>query len=160
MSENEARQPMFKDLSADAQKVVSDQLSSTLQALVVAVMGWGLEVLKHLAVFNGAGLAGATALAQAFSTNTSVHRLAISAADSFIVGLAFAILTMVVVFLTGFAQIGPFIKRNMEVMLNVRPLSELKPTWKTWVFVGINWGMAIPSIVSFFVGASFLLRIA
>lgn len=160
MNGKEPGPEMFGDLPDEAKKIVGDQLASLLQTTTTALIGWGFEVLKHLAIFNAAGLAGATALAQAFASDHNAHRLAVAAADAFIGGLAFSILTMVVVFFTGFAEIGPMARRNIEVMLNVQPLSALKPTRRTWTIVAINWGMATLAIVPFFVGATYLLRIA
>lgn len=116
-------------------------------------MNWGFEVIKHLAIFNGAGLAGIAAIAQAYPSNLTVHRLALQGMHLFISGLMVAIITMVVVFLSGFLYSFGFKKNVMLVLLSIRPLSSLKPPIWFWAMVALNWTLAAVSIGLFFAGA-------
>jgi hypothetical protein len=157
---NSEPEVFIRDLSEDAREVVVKKLISSGDAFTEGLMNWGFEVIKHLAVFNGAGLAGSAAFAQAYSADPAVHKLALSGAHLFVAGLMVALLTMVVCFLIGFAHHLTFTRKTTNVLFGNEPLGALKLTTGLWVGTGLIWALTAVSIVLFFIGALRIVAIA
>ncbi|CAG9177719.1 hypothetical protein LMG32289_03884 [Cupriavidus pampae] len=115
--------------------------------LTQAIMDWGLEVVKHVAIINAAGLAGATALAAAPSKAE-----AIVAVTPFLVGLLLAVVVMGVIFLFSFF-IGLWYQHRLSrFMFGVGRASSLRPS--KWVFfaMAIQWLAVAAAIAAFTIG--------
>lgn len=163
---------LFQKKSADAEEVYLNTLPEPARELVVSrftsltetvmsgVMDWGFEVVKHLAIFNGGGLAGAATLAQVAEKGSVAHALTLQAAHIFIFGLIVALFTMVSIYVTGLVFLRRFIEETMHISLSLRPLSALKLTWPFKVAVCINWSLAAISICLFLWGAFKIAAVA
>jgi len=152
--------PFLKDLPDEARATVAQKISTASDAFTEGVVNWGFEVIKHLAIFNGGGLAGAAALAQAYNTDAVVHRLTLNAIHLFVAGLILALITMVVCWIAGFFYNFFFIRKCMAVLLSAAPLSTLKLSWGIWVASGAVWLLAAASVTLFLMGAFKVVAIA
>jgi hypothetical protein len=154
------QQPFINDLIPEARDLFSARLRATAETLMEGVINWGFEVIKHLAIFNGAGLAGATAIAQAAGTDLIAHGLALKAAHFFVFGLMIALVAMISVYFTGIRYLRYFMVRSTHILLNKARLDAANPGRWFWIAVGVNWTLAGISIILFFVGAFCIMRIA
>jgi len=153
--------PLFmRDLIPEAQEILGGTVRSLRETLMSGVINWGFEVIKHLAIFNGAGLAGATAIAQASGSSAGAHAIALQSAHLFVVGLAIALITMVTIYFTGIGYLRYFIDRSTAMLLNTLPITGINPPTVFWVSVGVNWCLAAASIVTFFAGALKIIAVA
>ncbi|MHB9833839.1 hypothetical protein Q8F57_003270 [Paraburkholderia terrae] len=157
---SDKQQPFINDLIPEAKQIVKARLQALSETLMQGVIGWGFEVIKHLAIFNGAGLAGATAIAQAAGTDVLGHALALKAAHYFVFGLMTALISMITIYFTGIRYLRYFMERSTDIMINVARIDAAKPGRWFWVSIGVNWTLAASSIVLFFIGAFCVMNIA
>ncbi|MBR7961233.1 hypothetical protein KDW41_12335 [Burkholderia vietnamiensis] len=150
----------FHHLPDNVRDLIGARINSANDALTQGVMDWGFEVMKHLAIFNGAGLAGAAAIAQAYSTDRLVHALALQAVHLFVAGLMVALVTMVASYLLGFFCLFELPIRWAAVLTSKEPLGHLRVPKRILVGAGIVWGLTAASIALFFLGALKFVKIA
>jgi hypothetical protein len=149
-------EPVFiKDLPKEGQDTIGRLLASLNDAILNGALSWGFEVIKQLAILNGAGLAAIVAIAQAYgSNNPKVHVLAVQGTHFFVWGLMIALATMVTVYLTGLFFVRDYMQKSVEAIIGVRPVTDLRPSMKTKTIIGMNWILAVTSGVLFVLGAS------
>lgn len=111
-------------------------------------MSWGFETIKHLAVINAAGVAGAAAL---YSV-TVAQKGAIAALPWFLAGLIVTILTMWLVYVGGLAYTWSFQKKVMIVLTNQAPITSIKAAAWVWIGVAVNWLAVVGTFGLFLVG--------
>lgn len=143
----------LKDIPSENQDVVRSRLTSLADLFATGVMNWGFEVVKHLAIFNGAGLAGATALLQRAGTNDLTKTATVLSMHLFVYGLIAGIVAMLAIYLTGVFLHGRFQRTTIDVLLNKQPIGAMKPRRIFWILIGVNWLCAAVSIALFFWGA-------
>lgn len=146
--------PFLKDVPADIAGHLTTALTSTGATLTQGMITWGFEVIKHLAVINAAGLAGATALYSAAPAKAA----AAAAIPWFLGGLLIAIVTMVSIYIVGFVFAVRYQKEMMQVLANLKPLDAMKAPLAFWVATGVNWLLAASSIAAFVIGLLDLVR--
>lgn len=146
--------PFIHDLNEQARTQICQMLQGLSGMLTQAIINWGLEVVKHVAIINAAGLAGATALAA-----SPTKSAAVAAVAPFLIGLLLAIIVMALIFVFSFV-IGLSYQRKLSSFLfGAARASALKPS--RWVFVAmlIQWLAVGASIVAFVVGMMRLIRV-
>lgn len=152
--------PYLKDLKPEAREAVTHHFTAMSDMIVEAAGSWGFEVIKHLAIFNGAGLAGATAFAQVVASDHVNRTTVISSAHFFIVGLMVAIIAMVTVYMTGLVFARSFPQRVIHFVLGNTPISQVSPPRALKYMVPVNWLLAALSIGCFFYGAYRIMSVA
>lgn len=144
----------LSSLPPEARAAASGVLSSLVDVVTQGAMNWGFEVIKHLVVLNGAGLAAIVALAQAFGSTPRVHVLAVQGAHIFVAGLAVALVAMVSVYFTGLVFVRRMVRNWMQVASNKQPLSVLDLTCGQRTMIAANWSLAAASMALFLYGAT------
>lgn len=139
----------LSNLPPEARAAAAGVLSSLVDVVTQGAMNWGFEVIKHLVVLNGAGLASIVALAQAFGSTPRVHVLAVEGAHVFVAGLAVALVAMVSVYFTGLAFVRRMVRSWIQVSASKQPLSVLQLTCGQRAMIGTNWFLAAASIALF-----------
>ncbi|WP_269501089.1 hypothetical protein [Burkholderia sp. IMCC1007] len=155
-----AAKMFYNQLPEEVRTLLGARIESANDALTQGVIDWGFEVMKHLAIFNGAGLAGASAIAQAYSNDPTVHTVALQAVHLFVAGLMVALVTMVASYLIAFLCLFKLPLRWAEVLLNRKPLGHLRVPTRYLIGSGIVWILSATSIVLFFLGALKVVKIA
>jgi hypothetical protein len=153
-------QHYIKDLRPDAQELVNERFATLTEIVMSGVLEWGFEVIKHLAIFNGGGLAGAAALAQVVEKNSPAHALTLEASHLFVSGLILALVTMVAIYITGLLLMRRFIAETMEISLGTDTLGEMRMSWAARALVVANWILAASSIALFLMGAFKIMAVA
>jgi len=158
---NETKQAeiFLKDLPVDAQTAVTRQLAALSDAATQAAMNWGFEVVKHIVVLNGAGLTAIVAIAQISGTSPTNHTLALTGAHVFVGGLIVALSSMLTIYATGLFFVRNFTQRVFMVSIGTKPLSALRLSLFSKALIGINWTLAIISIVLFVRGGFYIAAI-
>jgi hypothetical protein len=157
---NDSKEVYLAELAVEAQTAVGRQLASLTDAVLQGAMNWGFEVIKHLAIFNGAGLAAMVAIAQVAGVDRVVKGQALHGAHFFVVGLIFALCAMVTIYFTGLSYVRHLTTTTMSFMMGSAPLSALSPGRKMFFAIGLNWLLAGISIGFFLVGAFCLVSIS
>ena len=146
--------PYLNALPSEAQTAVVRVLGSVSDAVTQAAMNWGFEVIKHLVVLNGAGLAAIVAIAQAYGSNARTHTLALEGAHAFVTGLVVALITMVTIYVTGLLFVRSFVRNAMLVTISRLPVSAIRMSCLQKAFVAVNWVLATISGALFCYGAT------
>lgn len=154
VNRKEVENVLLTDLPEPAQGVLSDLLKSASGMLTQAVIDWGLEVVKHLAIINGAGLAGATAL---YSSPSKAA--ALGAMHWFLAGLLIAIGVMATIFVFSFFGSMWFQRKLTMVLCGIEYINALRfPRWMV-LSLGIQWLAVAASILAFVQGLRCLIAV-
>ncbi|AQG98328.1 hypothetical protein A9R05_05450 [Burkholderia sp. KK1] len=154
------KQHYISDLTEPAQALVKERFSSITDSVMNGVLELGFEVIKHLAVFNGGGLAGAAALAQVVEKDSAAHALTLQAAHLFVFGLIVALVTMLAIYLTGMLFLRRFIAETMDMLLGAQPIGPAKMSVRAKLLVAVSWALAALSIGLFLCGAFKIVAVA
>lgn len=138
----------MKHLEPDYREHIAQALTTTSATLTQSVMSWGFEIVKHLAVINAAGVAGATALYNV----SGAQKGAIAALPWFLSGLVVTILTMLLVYLGSLLFTWSFQMKVMSVLTNQAPITSLKPPRWALIAVAINWLAVLGTFCVFVAG--------
>jgi hypothetical protein len=151
-SQNNNPDPFIHELSEPARTQMSQMLQGLSGMLTQAIINWGLEVVKHVAIINAAGLAGATALAA-----SPTKAAAVSAVAPFLVGLLLAIVVMALIFVVSFVFGVWYQRRLSSFLFGVARASAMQPSWWLFAAMAIQWIAVGASIVAFVVGMARLI---
>ncbi|WNC90942.1 hypothetical protein RI103_06215 [Paraburkholderia sp. FT54] len=154
-----AEQTYLTSLTPAAQAAIGRQLAAVTDAVVQGAMNWGFEVVKHLAILNGAGLAAIVAIAQAANGDLRIHTLALHGAHQFVAGLMIASIAMLSVYISGLFFSRDFTQRTLDVLLGTKPLSRLQPPILYKSMIGLNWILTLMSLGLFFAGSLTIVKI-
>ncbi|MDR5736145.1 hypothetical protein QCE47_27925 [Caballeronia sp. LZ025] len=152
--ENQKRPGYFEALPDEPRQWLQAMLSDTLIAMLEGSLNMGLELLRHLAIVNGAGLAGVTALFG--SLDTALRPAAISAAAWFMIGLTLALFTMLFAYISSTLAVGKMSRTIGFWVSNAQPFDKKQLGFAKWLAIP-NWVTGAISIGCFVVGA---LRLA
>ena len=138
----------MKDIKPEYREHLVQTLNMASSALIQNVMSWGFETIKHLAVINAAGVAGAAAL---YSV-TAAQKGATAALPWFLAGLIVTILTMWLVYVGGLLYTWSFQRKVMMVLTDQAPILSIKASRRVWIAVGANWLAVLGTFGLFLVG--------
>lgn len=138
---------------------VTRHLASLSEAVTQAAMNWGFEVVKHLVVFNGAGLTAVVAIAQISGISSMSHALALTGAHVFVAGLVIALFSMLAIYVTGLFFVQNFTQNVMMVSIGSKPLSALRLSNLQKILIATNWTLVAISIAFFIRGAFYIAAI-
>lgn len=138
----------MKDLKPEYREHFAQLFTATGATLTESVMSWGFETIKHLALINAAGLAGAAAL---YSV-PAVQKAASAALPWFLVGLVVTILTMSMVYVGGLIYTASYHRKMMMVLTDQAPISSAKASVWVQSAVGVNWLAVLATLGLFLVG--------
>ncbi|WP_175753879.1 hypothetical protein [Burkholderia ambifaria] len=149
----------LKDLPPDAQSAVTQQFASLSDAIMQAALNWGFEVVKHLVVLNGAGLAAIVAIGQILGTSAMNRSLVLTGAHVFVGGLMVALFDMIAIYVTGLVTVWHFSRRTLMFSIGAAPISALKLSLFHYALIGINWALALVSVGLFIRGGLYIAAI-
>ena len=138
----------MKDIKPEYREHLAQTLNMASGALTQSVMSWGFETIKHLAVINAAGVAGAAAL---YSV-TVAQKGAIAALPWFLAGLIVTFLTMWMVYVGGLVYTWSFQRKVMAVLTDQAPIVSIKAAAWVWVSLAANWLAVLGTFALFLVG--------
>lgn len=124
-----------------------------------AALNWGFEVVKHLVVLNGAGLAAIVAIGQISGTSLINRALVLTGAHVFVGGLMVALFDMIAIYVTGLVTVRHFSRRTLMFSIGKAPISALKLSFRHYALIGINWALALVSIGLFIRGGLYIAAI-
>ena len=136
---------------------VAQSFLSLRDTITQGATQWGFEVVKHFAIINATGIAGATALA------TSTKPIAAAALGSvywFLWGLVAAIVTMVVIYFVGLAYTRVYSRQLFPMLASASPISAMNPPRWLWRLICINWLLGAISLALFFSGVIHIVSAA
>lgn len=149
----------LKDLSPEAQLAATRQFASLSDAITQAAMNWGFEVVKHLVVLNGAGLAAIVAIGQISGTSVMNRALILTGAHVFVSGLVVALFDMIAIYVTGLLTVRHFSRRAFMFSIGTASISALKLSSHHYAFIGTNWALALISTGLFIRGGLYIAAI-
>ena len=138
----------MKDLKPEYREHFARLFTATGATLTESVMSWGFETIKHLALINAAGLAGAAAL---YSV-PAVQKAASAALPWFLVGLVVTILTMSMVYVGGLIYTASYHRKMMMVLTDQAPISSAKTSVWVQSAVAVNWLAVLATLGLFLIG--------
>lgn len=141
----------FDDLSADKQKFIADQMKSLVEIAVNAMGTVGFEIVKHLTIINGAGIAGATAMSTKPGAENSL--------PWFCAGMLLSILTMIFIYANGFHYMKHIANKQVEILFGRADVGDFRASPGFWLRIKITWCIGAFSILSFVVGVLHLTGI-
>lgn len=138
----------MKDIKPEYREHVAQMLNMTIATLTQTVMSWGFEIVKHLAVINTAGVAGAAAL---YSVPTAKNA-AFAALPWFLGGLAVTIFAMLLIYTSGVLVTWSLREKVMMALTDQAPIASVKaPAWAR-IAMAANWFSALGAFALFLVG--------
>lgn len=139
----------FRDMEQELRAWMGTFFGDTIIAVMEFGMTVGLELVRHLAIANGAGLAGVTALYSA--TDTSEKHALLSSAAWFLAGLALAIFTLLILYAAEFFVAKRFTRAVTSWIANTAPFDAEKLLVLRLTAIP-TWTMGLVSICCFVVG--------
>ncbi|CAM2331472.1 ER membrane protein complex subunit 6 [Ralstonia mannitolilytica] len=138
----------MKDIKQEYREHIAQALNMASATLTQTVMSLGFEIVKHLAVINAAGVAGAAAL----YSIAAAQKGAIAALPWFLAGLVVTILAMIVIYAGGLIFTWSFQGKVMMILTDQAPVLSVKaPVWAR-IAVAVNWLAVLGTLGVFLVG--------
>jgi len=138
----------MKDIKPEYREHVAQMLNMTIATLTQTVMSWGFEIVKHLAVINTAGVAGAAAI---YSV-PAAKNAAFAALPWFLGGLAVTIFAMLLIYTSGVLVTWSLREKVMMALTDQAPIASVKaPAWAR-IAMAANWFSALGAFALFLVG--------
>ncbi|KVR88734.1 hypothetical protein WK27_11385 [Burkholderia vietnamiensis] len=122
-------------------------------------MSWGFEVVKHLVVLNGAGLAAIVAIGQISGPSVMNRALVLTGAHVFVSGLVVALFDMIAIYVTGLVTVRHFTQRALMFSMGTDPISAMKLPLVNYALIGVNWALALVSMGLFIRGGLYIAAI-